>query len=107
MEVQRIKVAESDRVLVSGFMGEEFPAEIDFNWLMPVVDKIGFLNFDVMVHLYVESKNGKKYNIRRCLIEDSYKGEISIDERDELPIIAMWKAVIKFIQWHNTQTKKQ
>lgn len=92
---------QTDRISI---LGEYRPHE-DWNELMSVVEKIGFHNFDVMVHLYVETKNGHKYNVRRCLIEDSYKGEISFDERDELPIIATWKAVVKWIQWYNSLNK--
>jgi len=40
MEIQKLKISEQDRKSVSSFMGEEYPSEIDFNLLMPVVEKI-------------------------------------------------------------------
>lgn len=40
MEIYKIKITHSDRKLVSDFMGEQFPEEIDFNWLMPVWKKV-------------------------------------------------------------------
>ena len=76
-----------------------------WDWLMPVVERIGHNNFDISIHLYIETNNGKKYNVRSCLIEDSYKGEIELRNSEELTITATWKTVIQFIQWLNSQSK--
>lgn len=45
MEIQKITISEADRKLVSDFMGEEYPIEIDFNRLMPVWYKFRDLKF--------------------------------------------------------------
>lgn len=52
MEIYKIKITEKDRQLVSGFMGEGYPLEIDFNCLMPVVQKIIYLGWQFQLNSY-------------------------------------------------------
>jgi hypothetical protein len=81
MQIQRLKISEEERILVSVFMGEEYPNEIDFNRLMPVVEKILQLNVFTSYQLWVS---------------DSLRSADINTVRD---------AVIDFIQWYKKQTK--
>lgn len=40
MEIQTIKITEQERELISGFIGEDIGSEVDYNRLIPVVQKI-------------------------------------------------------------------
>jgi len=61
----------------------------DWNWLMPVVEKIESLGYDVII-------NGEWCNINSVELEDdicdiSIKGKIN----------AVYLAIVEFIKWHN------
>ena len=92
MEIQKITISKQDRGIVSVFMGEEHPFEIDFNWLMHVVEKINNdFNYEYEVNIIGN----------RCYIEGfsakAYEGKTSIE--------ATYKEVIEFIKWYNSQNK--
>ena len=69
-------------------MNEEYPINIDFNWLMPVVEKIESLGHGVTVYrkgchindIGLRSTNGFNHSSK---IEQTYK------------------AVVEFIKWYN------
>ncbi len=92
MEVQRIKTSEEDRLLVSGFMGEEYPVEVDFNWLMPVVEKIEKLGYPISMQPH------------GCQIYD--KGDSMIIDADFnwTRLENAWDGIVSFIKWYNNQT---
>lgn len=91
MNFLTIKITEQDRKLVSDFMGEDYPIEIDFNWLMPVVKKA----YDIYLN-----ERGSKY-IAEFILTSKYEcfWEIKIVS----PIEYVWPSVVEFIKWHNQQ----
>jgi hypothetical protein len=89
MEIQRIKLSKEDRQLLAVFVGEDPGTHIDFNWLMPVVEKIETMKFSVMVI--------GKYTRIQC--PHPYK-EFATDIC-ETKIESVYKAVVEFIKWHN------
>ena len=98
MEIQTIKIPESERELLFQFYGEDLGNEIDFNRLMPVVEKI--------------EKNGAvidiSFDIRtRCtiLIVTKFVLKKKIYFEDNIAIKATLKAVVEFIKWHNQHGK--
>jgi hypothetical protein len=93
MEIQTIKVSEDDRTIVSLFMNEEYPINIDFNWLMPVVDKIESLGFNTHI---VNIKSGKK-----CLMHIYNFDGFSVSETGKNKIKIVYTNVVKFIKWYN------
>lgn len=107
MNFSIIKISEQDRRAMSAFMGEEYPNEIDFNWLMPVVDKIESLFTDgIMVSIkdkrcYIDldtqfgmTDEGKDINLPKC-----YSGF------NDRKIEAVCDSVIQFLEWYNTEKK--
>jgi hypothetical protein len=93
MEIQKIKISEQERLLVSEFMGEEYPSEIDFNWLMPVVEKIESLGFQF--HIGNEGAAIKKWWFRSNVPD--------LGSVQETKIAATWEICIRFIKWYNNQ----
>ena len=71
----------------------------DWNWLMPVVEKIEsfVLNDDNSFNVTIGATN-------YCVIQDSY-GEIyeNIEDSEETKLLTVYKAIIKFIKWYNEQ----
>jgi hypothetical protein len=90
MEIQKLKISEQERKLVSVFMGEEYPEEIDFNWLMPVCQKIRewyFNNYTIapakeMVICYA--------NIQSWLLQ--------------MDIEKLWEKTVEFIKWYKANS---
>lgn len=87
MNFQKIKVPEQDRKLVSNFMGENYPIEIDFNWIMPVVEKI-------------ESLGGYTKIMDNGMCID---GDLVIERWGDTKIEGTFKTVIEFIKWYNSK----
>lgn len=102
MEIYKIKISEQDRQLVSGFMGEEYPLEIDFNWLMPVVEKI---ENSLKWKYEVEIGNNLYHPVimYRCTIHDEGNA-LYLEFEDKEKIKAVWLAVVEFIKG-NTKNK--
>lgn len=97
-----VTATEEERILVSQFMDLDYPIEIDWNRLMPVVEKIenkGY-KFDIIGSYHM----GRRHKIR---INGVGKGDASIEINDEgkTKIEAVCIAVVQFIQWHNLQPK--
>ena len=87
MEIRKIEITEQDRELLSDFMGESYPLEIDFNWLMPVVDKINNVWFNLS-------------RTRQKQIEITFR---AIQNRILLVNLSeSHRLVIKFIKWHKS-----
>jgi hypothetical protein len=90
MEIQKLKISEEERKLVSDFIGEDIGSEIDFNRLMPVVENIEGLSIDFEIH--------------RETCKVWYKGERLFQRQlGETKIKAVWLAVIGFIEWYNKE----
>ncbi len=86
MDIQKIKISEHDRIILSSFMGEDYPIEVDYNWLMPVVRRI----------------------IEICTSEEEIDGAFESDQYtsilDIVPLAVIedsYKVVIEFIKWYN------
>jgi hypothetical protein len=83
------------------------PYRTSWNWLMPVVEKIeepgNFPDGSIKegASVYINYKNCRiEYSDDDRMYDKSPKGE-----RGETKIESVWKAVIQFIKWYNTQTK--
>ena len=86
MEIQTIKISEEERVIISSFMGEEYPSDIDFNRLMPVVEKIwGITNCSESIFYFTIG----------------YKRYIMPEKNTGKHIEVCWDACIAFIKWYN------
>lgn len=105
MEIRKIVITEDQRRVVSDFMGEEYPLEIDFNWLMPVVEKIEKLGYAVYI-----SRSGIqiwKYEIGRTgkatdlIIDEDFKRDYPLPER----LTDAFYSIVSFIEWYNNQLK--
>lgn len=94
MEIQLIKISEEERQLLSTFYGEDLGNEIDFNRLMPVVEKIEAIDNDDLI---IEIR------FRLCHIEYDEFGIRNFV--GETKIQSVYKAVVEFIKWYNTQSK--
>jgi hypothetical protein len=96
MEIQSITISNEDRQLISTFYGEDLGNEIDFNRLMPVVEKIS-KHYDVSIRWYAGDCS--------CWInKQTLEGvEICSYGNFEPSIVNAYKAVVEFIKWHNTQ----
>lgn len=88
MEIQTIRISENDRILLSVFMDEEYPISIDFNWLIPVIDRIFKLEFDKVEGL-------REYSLKQETIFDEVVFGFHSD------IINVYNAVVEFIKWYN------
>ena len=91
MDVSKIKITEQDRILVSKFMGEDYPEEIDFNWLMPMIEKIESLDNVYQVQLNIGS------NV--TISSDAENDFVNYGNG----ILPAWETVVEFIQWYNNQ----
>lgn len=67
----------------------------DFNWLMPVVEKIEKLKFEI--HIY-SHYNWKEPN--RVVICD-WRDNIIINNSSDHKIEGLFKSIIEFIKWYN------
>ena len=74
-----------------------------WDWLMPVVEKIESLNFDNYTVGWESSKNFF------CFYKsfDTGEREDTINVERSSNIESAYHAVVKFIQWYNTQPTKQ
>jgi len=115
MEIQRIKISEEDRSIVSIFMKEECPLEIDFNWLMPVIEKIEdidirnngydfpkvkFLGDNVEIFAYATYRGTAYYWKKWYTIGGKW---VCHTNQATTKIEAAWLAVVEFIRWYNPQ----
>jgi hypothetical protein len=93
-----------ERVLFSGgteIVDSIYPYHSDWNWLMPVVEKISQMGHDVNIE--VDGLGPW------CLIFDTNKaGGNEVSHQGAAPeslIQAIYNSVVMFIQWHNSQSK--
>lgn len=94
MEIQKVVLSEHERELISRFMGEECPSEIDFNWLMPVVEKIESLGYDVAIF-----KDHTE-------IFTNYDGQLfSSGDEHESKISTVYNVVLQFIKYYNEEKR--
>lgn len=104
MEIQIINISEKGRRLISQFMNVEYPSQIDFNHLMPVVEKI----VDVLGKQFPTSSIDFKICYGEIKImaynEDDHDRPYSylyLDHSGKSQIEEVYKAVIEFIKWYN------
>lgn len=70
----------------------------DWNWIMPVVEKIGLLKNRIIIH--------RDFKLIYCEIICRINGiSKEILEFDKTSINATYKAVVKFIKWYNKEVK--
>jgi hypothetical protein len=91
MEIQTVKISEEERIIISSFMGEEYPSNIDFNWLMPVVKKCS----ESFEHHQYDSE--EYYHIT----EEIFHPDYSLSEFMDADIEAVYSRVVTYIKWHN------
>lgn len=98
MKIHKIKISEDKRGLISDFMDEEIPNEIDFNLLMQVVEKIERLGFptniraDYLRHNLDYSMEIFSRGDGNLLIENDFGYESKID--------CVLDSVVGFIKWN-------
>lgn len=80
-----------------------FEYHISWDLLMPVVEKIKSLGFDVVISGIRTSVNGMRGLINSCSISDWNGEEICISQGAAYMIDDTWCAVAQFAQWYNTQ----
>lgn len=91
MEIQIVKASEEERVIVSSFMGEEYPIDIDFNWLMPVVKKCS----ESFEHHQYDSE------VYYHITEEIFHPDYSLSEFMDADIEAVYSRVVTYIKWYN------
>lgn len=71
---------------------ERLKYHIDWNWLMPVVEKIDHKGYDVFINgLY-------------CRISDCGQSDFELESGEvKTSIEAVWETVVEFIKWFNQQ----
>lgn len=77
----------------------KFEFDTAWDWLMPVVEKIVSLSFDVHIH---SMKNNAGVFVTMTGI-DTWNGTPLIHNSDEKPIDSVYQAIVEFIKWHNAQ----
>jgi hypothetical protein len=86
------------------FRLEEAKYHESLDCLMPVIEKIESIGYDTGI-CGVEINGEKLTEVLISPIEKA--GKIEIHIRQDLPkITATWQAVVQFIQWYNSLTKK-
>ena len=86
---------------------EDLGYHISWDWLMPVVEKIESLEFDFRIS-FVNAYGNLNYNYHSVHIETHDGNDVIFNEEKFLTKIqAVYKAVLEFIHWYNTQEKKE
>lgn len=111
-----IIVSKEDINLIEAFMGytEELCNPIDWNDIMPVVEKIEELGYSVEIFKSASFREPDKI-WHRCIIERMENWNVSgldlvTKKREEKicyiktdsKIVSTYKAVVEFIKWHNS-----
>jgi hypothetical protein len=78
-----------------GYMTSELKYDTDWNWLMPVVEKIEELGYDFDIN--------KRENDNNVFIRGS---QYSKTTSNKTKIEAVYNACVEFIKWYNNQNKK-
>jgi hypothetical protein len=87
---------------ISGWWAFDDPPPFDrsWNWLMPVVEKINRMDKMVTINYYTDAHvtitKIYSWGIGDNVHEDEFEEERAID--------SVYKAVVNFIKWHNSQT---
>lgn len=83
------------------FMGYPHQLKYDksWNWLMPVVEEIESLMYQVDIHTACTNINGQHSN------GAIYNQDTPFETQEETKLIVTCRAVVNFIKWHNIQTK--
>jgi hypothetical protein len=94
MEIQRIEITENDRAMLSKFMGEQYPSELDYNWLMPVVEKIeqgnyGFKMCRKVVEIYFDDTKA-----------------VILRTKEKSRLESLYKAVVEFMLLNQPEPKE-
>ena len=75
-----------------------FPTDLkyhkSYDWLIPVIEEIEKLNYEVTIHEFEVDI----YTIPDRIVRHNEVGETKLE--------GIWRTVIKFIEWYNKQTKK-
>ena len=113
MEIQTVSLSDEDKELVSLFIKEKCPDAVDFNFLMPIVEKIESFGCSFEIFKTPSFTNPKEM-CQRCSIEPMSNWTLPRFEEwpdslvyitDDSKIIAVWLAVNEFIKWYNRHVK--
>ena len=101
MEIQRIVISERDRQLISVFMGEDYPTNIDFNWLMPVVEKVTSLTKEKR---YIPPGKYLEYKEQRDKYDEQWEKLFDYQAYNFFSgeIKSIYQAIVEFIKWYNS-----
>lgn len=83
--------------LAGGKCDEDLKYHSSWDWLMPVVEKIESLKFDVRINGVTDHAGGLHQS---CYIED-WKSDDVAKYHSSSKIESVYKAVVEFIKWHN------
>jgi hypothetical protein len=85
------------------------PFNESWNWLMPVIEKINNLGYDVAINSGLRriniSTSDFGYINKVAEYNEEFRGNSSIYEF-LLPIECVWSAILDFIKWYNNINKK-
>jgi hypothetical protein len=99
MEISIVKMNKDESNLLSNFIGEKIGDEIDFNRLMPVVEKIEGMGCIVEIWL----SGGKGCRITKVM---SKTKSWTVPIESNSTIETVYKAVVEFIKWYNENKTK-
>lgn len=114
MGISLIKISEEERKLLSDFIGEDIGSEIDFNRLMPVVEKIESIYDDhhgyFAVHISSNGCNIQGTNLWKTLEgrEGYNTPDTAVYMSDPNAILgtkleSTYYNVVQFIKWYNQE----
>ena len=107
MEIQKLKISEGNRILISSFMNEEYPIEIDFNLLIPVVEKIESLS-----HPKYKDRFRVKIIDKGCQIDIGTNTQgvegtfFKYNSLENGKLISTYEIILQFIKWYNENKTK-
>ncbi len=101
------KITKTDQKLVSMFMGENIPAEIDYDYIIKIKEKIESIKFEIP-NFYVVEWFEVNIGYHSCAISSGLKGteEYMISPYqynhftfgDDL-LMVCWEEIVLFVKW--------
>lgn len=76
----------------------ELKFSTSWDWLMPVVEKIENMMFQVEIHTAYTNINGEFGDVK-------YNQDSCFEAQEETKLIVTYRAVVRFIKWYNEQSK--
>ena len=86
------------------FMGLFFKYHTSWDWLMPVVEKLHNMAILYEIKNKLSTYNERWYRCSLTLYKESLpNGKYRVVRDGDTQLNAIWRAVIKFIQWYNKE----